>query len=287
MEQLTIGMAVYEDFDGVYFSIQALRYYHQEAPMSRIKFLVVDNCPSGKHSETIRKFVEGIGGTYIGTDEVKGTAVRNLIFERAQTELVLCMDSHVLIEPGAVRQLLEYYDKHPQSQDLLQGPLVYDDIYHMASHFQPEWRGGMYGTWAWDERARHKNDAPFAIPSQGLGLFSCRKSAWLGFNRRFSGFGGEEFYIHEKFRQAGRQALCLPFLRWLHRFGRPNGTIYRNKWEDRIRNYLIGWRELNLPTEELEAHFATIVGPKIVEQVKDGVLSEDAALDPAAKRKAA
>lgn len=278
MQELTIGMAVYEDYDGVYFSIQALRYYHQEAPLKRLKFLVIDNCPGGKHSEQTKKFVTGIHGTYIATDEVKGTAVRNLIFEKAETELVLCMDSHVLLEPGAIKALLAYYDQNPNSKDLLQGPLVYDDLYNMASHFKPEWRAGMYGTWAWDERARSKRAEPFEIPSQGLGLFSCRKSAWLGFNRRFSGFGGEEFYIHEKFRQAGRKALCLPSLRWLHRFGRPNGTIYRNKWEDRIRNYLIGWRELGLPTDELEAHFGTIVDKKIVAQVVEALEKEEAGL---------
>jgi hypothetical protein len=276
MEQLTIGMAVYEDFDGVYFSIQSLRYYHQDAPLSRLKFLVIDNCPGGKHSEHIKKFVtKSVGGTYIATDKVKGTAVRDLIFQEAKTELVLCMDSHVLVEPGAVKRLLAFYDQNPNTQDLLQGPLVYDDIYNMATHFNPEWRGGMYGTWGFDERARNKMGDPFEIPAQGLGLFTCRKSAWQGFNPRFSGFGGEEFYIHEKFRQAGHKALCLPFLRWIHRFGRPNGTIYPNKWEDRIRNYLIGWRELGLETQELEAHFATLTSVKIVEAVKASVLNEE------------
>lgn len=275
-EKLTIGMAVYEDFDGMYFTTQALRYYHQDADTSRIQFLVVDNCPDGTHSKATKDFIEKYvwGGRYIGTDKIKGTAVRDLIFEEADTELVMCLDSHVLLEPGALRRLLAYYDANPDSLDLLQGPLVYDDIYNMATHFTPEWSGGMFGTWGFDERARDKDGAPFDIPAQGLGLFSCRKAGWLGFNRTFSGFGGEEFYIHEKFRQAGRRALCLPFLRWIHRFDRPNGTKYRNVWEDRIRNYIIGWKEIGRPIDDIIDHFTGIIGAEKVEAVVKAVEAE-------------
>jgi len=274
-EKLTIGMAVYEDFDGVYFTVQALRYYHQDADSSRIRYLVIDNCPGGTHSEHIKKFVEGNvwGGRYIATDKIKGTAVRDLIFEEADTELVMCMDSHVLVEPGGVRALLDYYDKHPESKDLIQGPLVYDDIYNMATHFDPRWSDGMFGVWGQDDRASDKYGEPFDIPAQGLGLFSCRKNAWLGFNRRFSGFGGEEFYVHEKFRQAGRRTLCLPSLRWIHRFVRPAGTKYRNAWEDRIRNYIIGWREINRPIDDIVEHFSPIIGK---EKVMDIIAAIDA-----------
>ena len=79
---------------------------------------------------------------------------------------------------------------------------------------------------------------------QGLGVFSCRKDAWLDFNPRFRGFGGEEGYIHEKFRQSGQRCLCLPSLRWLHRFGRPNGVPYPLTVDDKLRNYLLDTRSL-------------------------------------------
>ena len=101
---------------------------------------------------------------------------------------------------------------------------------------------------------------PFDIPMQGMGLFSCRRAVWPGFNPRFRGFGGEEGYIHEKFRQNGGRTLCLPFLRWMHRFRRPMGVPYINSWEDRVRNYMIGFRELGLPTAELEDHYREILG---------------------------
>ena len=93
-----------------------------------------------------------------------------------------------------------------------------------------------------------------------LGLFACRRTAWPGFNPKFRGFGGEEGYIHEKIRQRGGRTLCLPFLRWMHRFGRPLGAPYVNRWEDRMRNYVIGFTELGLDTAEMEAHFAELLG---------------------------
>lgn len=118
----------------------------------------------------------------------------------------------------------------------------------------------MYGYWGTDERGKDPDAQPFDIPMQGLGLFSCRRAAWPGFNSRFRGFGGEEGYIHEKFRQNGGRTLCLPFLRWMHRFGRPMGVPYPNRWEDRVRNYMIGFRELGLQTAELEQHFQELLG---------------------------
>jgi hypothetical protein len=109
---------------------------------------------------------------------------------------------------------------------------------------------------------------------QGLGLFACRRDAWLGFNPEFRGFGGEEGYIHEKFRKAGRRVLCLPFLRWVHRFGRPLGVPYRNKWEDRIRNYVIGFGELGVPTDDLEAHFKELLGAPVAERIFADIRAE-------------
>jgi hypothetical protein len=97
---------------------------------------------------------------------------------------------------------------------------------------------------------------------------------WPGFNPLFRGFGGEEGYIHEKFRQAGGRTLCLPFLRWLHRFQRPLGVPYSNRWEDRVRNYLIGRRELGLPRDDIEAHFTELLGAGVANRMISAVDAE-------------
>ena len=102
------------------------------------------------------------------------------------------------------------------------------------------------------------NDPPFEIPGQGLGLFTCRKDAWPGFNPHFRGFGGEELYIHEKFRRRGDKAICLPWLRWWHRFGRPTGVPYQASAFDKCRNYVLGHVELGLPLDPIHEHFVSL-----------------------------
>ena len=96
---------------------------------------------------------------------------------------------------------------------------------------------------------------------QGMGLFCMSKKHWVGFNKSFSGFGGEEFYLHEKVRQHGGKTLCLPFLKWLHRFKRPNGVPYKLDIVDRIANYLIGWSELKIDTKQIIDHYRPLVYP--------------------------
>jgi hypothetical protein len=260
-KKLTIGMATYDDYDGVYFSLQALRLYHPEIATA-VEFLVIDNHPGGPCAAPLKQLETKIPNyRYVPHDVEIGTAApRNKIFEEASGEFVLCMDSHVMFESGALKRLLAFFEENPATPDLLQGPLVYDDLGSCATHFHPAWRAGMFGYWEKDKRGAEPEAPPFEIGMQGLGVFACRRTAWPGFNPLFRGFGGEEGYIHEKFRRAGGRVLCLPFLRWIHRFGRPMGIPYRNKWEDRIRNYLIGYRELGLSSREAEEHFRRLLG---------------------------
>jgi len=255
--KLTIGMATYDDYDGVYFTVQAIRLYHQEV-WDDIEILVIDNNPGGPASQALKRLDSLDNYRYVPYGDRTGTAVREQVFAEAGSELVLCLDSHVLIEAGGLRRLLDYFDEHPGCRDLLQGILLHEYGHAMCTHFRAEWREGMYGVWDYDNRAEASE--PFEIPMQGLGLFACRRDAWPGFHPEFRGFGGEEGYIHEKFRQQGGQTLCLPFLRWLHRFERPLGIRYPLNWEDRIWNYWIGFTELGLDTGPIVEHFSDHLG---------------------------
>jgi hypothetical protein len=244
-------MATYNDFDGVYFTLQALRLYHD---LDNTELLVVDNYGCRYTGELVRTWARG---TYVLANDVVGTtAPRDLVFRRASGAAVLCCDSHVLFAPGAVARLKGFYRDNPDCDDLLQGPLVYDDGDLVSTHLEPVWREQMWGTWATDPRGRDRDGEPFEIPMQGLGVFSCRTDAWLGFHPGFRGFGGEEGYIHEKFRRAGRRCLCLPWLRWMHRFGRPQGIPYPLTVEDKLRNYVLGHTELGLDLAPVLAHFS-------------------------------
>lgn len=263
--KLTIGMPTYDDFDGAYFTLQSLRLHHPEV-MSEVDLVVADNNPSGPHGAALRTLIADWFGTpstrYVSVPEAKGpAAVKDRVFLLAETEYVLCMDSHVLLPPGSLKKLIELFRSGWDAGNLLQGPLLTDNLVDVHTHFDDTiWRGGMQGIWATDDRGRSADAEPFEIPAQGMGLFACRRSAWVGFNPKFRGFGGEECYIHEKFRQQGRKTMCLPWLRWLHRFGRPSGVPYRNDFEDRIYNYLIGHRELGLDPKPIADHFKQELG---------------------------
>jgi len=151
--------------------------------------------------------------------------------------------------------LIDFFEAGKDEGNLLQGPMLYDDLKGYATHFDLVWREQMWGIWGTDERGGHVNNEPFEIPAQGLGLFACRKDSWLGFNPFFRGFGGEEGYIHEKYRKAGKKTLCLPFLQWMHRFGRPNGIKYPITLDNKVRNYFIGHLELGMNVSPIIEHF--------------------------------
>jgi glycosyltransferase involved in cell wall biosynthesis len=241
--------------------------------VSEVEFIVVDNFGCDWTREYLTSWVKE--SRYIRYDKAVGTSMpRDLIFREATGEAVMCLDCHVLLVPGALARLKNYYSANPNCLDLLQGPLLNDDLLTLSTHFDPVWDDHMWGKWGYDARGHDPGQEPFEIPMQGLGLFSCRKAAWLGFNDSFRGFGGEEGYIHEKFRQAGRRCLCLPWLRWMHRFGRPYGASFPLDVGDRIRNYLIGHDELNLDLTPIFKHFAQYVDDARLRELAREVLGD-------------
>lgn len=261
--ELTIGMASYDDFDGVYFTIQSVRLYHPEVA-DRVAFVVVDNHPEGPHAVALKALENRIPHyRYVPFRGYRGTAVRDLIFREASSEIVLCVDSHVLFAPGALSALLDYFAARPGTCDLIQGPTLHDALDNrLATHQEPVWRDGMFGVWASDARGLDANGPAFEIDMQGLGVFACRQKVWPGLNPRFRGHGSEEGYLHEKIRRAGGRVLCLPALRWLHRFDRPSGPPYPIRWNDRVRNHLLGWQELGWNEYEVLDHFRSQIGDR-------------------------
>lgn len=272
--KMTIGMAVYDDYDGVVFTCQALALYHD---LRDCEIIIVDNNPRSPQGIYTAGYAQSVSARreglvrYIPMPEAVGTTQpRNRVFAEAHGEIVVCLDPHVLLAPGALSRLLRWYQDHPKSQDILSGPLLYDDLHRCETHFEPVWNvdtiteannqirkrySEMWGRWGSDPRGQHPDADSFEIWGQGLGLFTCRKSAWLKFNEHFREFGGEEGYIHEKFRQAGHRALCLPFLRWWHRFGRPAGVPYPLTRWNKVRNYVLGHQELGLELDPIREHF--------------------------------
>jgi len=249
---LTIGMATYDDFDGVYFTIQSLRLHHERCNTDDVEYIVLDANPEGEHGKTVKDFITGgVGklGKYIPyKKEISSSFHKYDVVKYATGKYVLILDCHILLKPKAIDYLLKYYELNPNCKDLIQGPMIYDDLKNYSTQFNPTWGGDMYGQWGTNTRACELGK-PFDIPMMGLGVFSCETRNWLGFNDQFKGFGGEEGYIHEKFRQNGGRTICLPQFKWMHRFGRPGGVKYPLVLEDRIWNYFLGWLELKRDPE--------------------------------------
>jgi hypothetical protein len=274
--RLCVGMATFDDFDGVWFTVQAIAMYHPEVA-DAVSFVILDNHPEGAAATDLKGLDERVPHLrYVPFRGYRSTAARDLIFREADADVVCCLDSHVLLKPGALGALLEYFEENPTSRDMIQGPLLSDDLSSVVgTHFEPTWSDGMYGQWATDARLADGAAGPFEIPMQGLGQFACRREAWPGINSRFRGFGGEEGYLHEKVRQGGGRVLCHPAMGWVHRFTRPSGPPYRPTWEDRVRNYRIGWGEIGWDIEPMEAHFREMLGA-IPEADPDAILNQTA-----------
>jgi hypothetical protein len=252
---LTIGMATSDDYHGASSSVQALRVYHADV-MDRISILVLDHDPTGRAAWPLKELEAQVEQLrYVPCDDVRGTAVRDLLFRYATSDWVLVIDDGMLFEPGSLDALLRYIEEDPDSDDLLHGPIESNEFAgKVAGHVDPTGRSegpGGEGTGAL---------APSGVPLRDLGCFAARRKSWLGLNPRFTGFGGEEAYLHEKYRQHGRRTRCLPFLRWARRFPEPAGTQYPNQRTDRLRNALIGWDELGLDTTEMIEQFRAPVG---------------------------
>jgi hypothetical protein len=269
---LTIGMPTYDDWDGVFFSLQSLRMHHAEVA-EQVEFVVIDNHPDSTHGQHCKRLLDSIpNGRYLPETEWQGPWVKDLVIRKAETPYALCMDSHVLLDHGSLRRLVEFFTqleqgtlpvlpgaRQPRRSDLFHGPLLYNDLTTVSTHFELVWRGQMWGIWATDDRGRQASGQPFEIPAQGMGLFACAVDAWGqagGFNRMMRGFGGEEGYIHAKFRKRGGTVWCLPFLRWLHRFDRSSVVTYPLTWENKVRNYYIGFIENGMDVEPIIQHFS-------------------------------
>ena len=259
--RLTIGMATYDDFNGVYFTLQALKIYHAlEEINGGCEILVIDSHPQG--CAATRKAVHDAGGVYQHRPDCPGTAApRDRLFREAKGEIVLCVDCHVLLHPNALNRVLRFFADPTNDKNMLQGVLVYDDGHNFATHMKPTWGAHMLGQWA-DNSNQRECGGVFEIQMHGLGLFAMRKTAWVGFNPRFRGFGGEEGYVHEKVRRAGGKVFCDANLRWTHRF-KPDHfrPPYPSTLDDRCFNYLVGHRELGLDPTPLLEQFEKVLAP--------------------------
>ncbi|SVD39365.1 uncharacterized protein METZ01_LOCUS392219, partial [marine metagenome] len=85
MAKLTIGMATYDDYDGVFFSVQAIRMYHPEI-IDQVELLVIDNNPDSPSGKEVKRLIEDYvpNGRYVPFTEYNSSFVKGKVFEEAQ-----------------------------------------------------------------------------------------------------------------------------------------------------------------------------------------------------------
>ena len=254
--RLCVGLATYDDFDGAWFTIASVLMHHPEV-VDDVSFVVIDNSPTGPASAALKDLETQIPRyRYVPYRAFHGTSVRDLVFREAQADVVLCLDSHVLIRPGGLAALVRYFDERPGSRDLVQGPLLGHDLRTVrATHMGPGWGSLMHGKWGNNGLADDFGEEPYELTSHGLGLFACRRDAWPGFHPMMRLFGAEEGYLHEKVRRQGGRTVGLPALAWGHRFARPRGVPYPHTGRAFLRNYEIAWGDLGWDLAAGRQHF--------------------------------
>ena len=261
---LTIGMATYRDWPGVWATIKSLQRHHAEV-WNLLEIVVVDNDPQGdpnsmselSHSGKAKRLCDAIAGRYEHFTVTHGTAAaKGRIFDLATAPAVLVIDCHVVFETGLIRKLIDWSEANQTSKDLWQGPCRDDTDGFIGTHFAPRWGGLMYGQWATDHEKLAAGE-PFEVDMQGCGMFACRKAAWPGFHPLLKGFGPEEFHLHQRIRRNGGKCLCIPWLAWDHRFGNPEGSSPPGtEPEKRLRGNLITHLDTGEPSiDEIRHHF--------------------------------
>lgn len=282
---LSVGFATRDDFDGAWMTVEALIAYHDDYVD---QVVVVDNSPeNSRHAKLLSEHVKNVKKVkYVRDSEPPSSCLpKNRVFTESDCEFAANCDSHVLFQEGAIRAVSEFWHRAPaDTRDILTGPCwagaspnrgmgTNQVLYEHENYDEPNgkpldyqfmaaWRGGGLGAWVMDSRGLAPDRPAYEIRKQGTGFFSMRRGAWVGFHPSFRGHGGNEAYLYEKVRKMGGRAWCLPAARWIHKFGRANGAPYPLNWEDRVRNYVTGFRDLGRPDLERGAiaHFTKICG---------------------------
>lgn len=238
--KLTIGWACHDDLEGSFWTASALRLYHLGNFRNKndVQLLIVDDLP--QKLDGLNNLANTVGAKYVHSPKGKGPAhAKNSVFEHADGEYVLLLDSHVILQNGAIDYIIKGINEKKIKKDMWCGPLLNENKDVIATHMVPKFRGDFYGVW------KIESTLPkiFEIPMHGTAMFLMKKEHFPMFSKNFSGFAGEEGYIHDKVRSNGGKVFFHKALGWIHRFLRSKPITYRCTLEDKIYNYMIAFYE--------------------------------------------
>ncbi|NBW09705.1 MAG: glycosyltransferase family 2 protein [Caulobacteraceae bacterium] len=254
--KLTIGMATYDDAQGVWWTLASLRAHHVDPHDDDVELLVIDDMPGG--CEETRRVCALSSARYVRHSKNLGPAhAKNTIWEHARGEYVLMLDCHVLLVPDHIEYLLAGIEQDRVGSDMWVGPLRNESGAIIATELAPRIRGDFFGTW----HVQASTELVRPVHAHGSAYAFMRRSRWPGFSNHFRGFAGEEIYIHDKVRQQGGSVIYHTALGWVHRFARFGAVPYKLTLNDKCRNYLIAAYECGWNVEQFATYFAKRLPP--------------------------
>ncbi len=288
---LTIGIPHCCDYQRLWHTLASLhkdRLAHGLVDL--VELLVIDNSLTvqdtelGKrHSDEARKRVSELPNARFETfTERPGTApTKNEVFRQARGRAVMCLDSHCELPPGVMTWAVNFWTAEQLNDDLHHAMELHLRMVEpdgtpaiCCSHRQEAFgRDGNFGICTVSPQAKHAR-LPFEVGAAGCGCFMARRETWLGFHQDFRGWGGEEGYIQEKYRQAGRKAWVHPEFQYVHQYHAIDGVSYQGRdWVTKAKNALLGFRELRYP-KLADIKAAHVQPRRLNEQQWNGLLQE-------------
>lgn len=254
---LTIGIPTCDDQRALFFTLLDLQRVRRDLGLTdQVEILVVSQSEKVNHREVERDHVaEILNARYVHMTDPKGAGpAKQAVFDHAKGNAVCCIDSHVILDTGVLSRLVAF--AATLDDGLYYGPNLRRRLTHqdgrpaiVGTHYLPRYGNkGNWGEWAVNPAAENPLAPPFEINSSGTGCFVAKRETFLRFHPAVRGHGGIEAYLPEKYRQAGRRVMCLPWLRWIHLYGYVDGSPYKGfEWGLKARNDLLGYAELGYP----------------------------------------
>ncbi|QDV30122.1 hypothetical protein Spb1_20500 [Planctopirus ephydatiae] len=245
---------------------------------------VPDKAKGQRHSEEAEKRVKELpNARFVSFIRVAGTApTKDEGIRQATGLFAICLDPHCEFPAGMLERILDWITAHPLDDDLhfameLHLRMVEPDgkpaacCTHRVARFGGD---GNFAVCRVDPQALAPGAAPFETETAGCAFFLVRRASWLGFHPLSEGWGGEESYLPEKYRQAGRRVWVHPDWQYVHQYHDIDGVAYSGRdWITKARVILRGFKELSYPPlAEIKANF--VQPRRMTEQQWQGLLQE-------------
>jgi len=276
--KLTIGIPTADDAMRTRWTIRVIQEMHPEV-LPVTEFLIIDNDPGGKESKILRDFAAYNAGTVRVVDcPTRGTfPPKAMVFDVARGDVVLLLDSHVVIKSGGLRKLLDFYSDNPTFDGLIHGPILTDGGTLMCTHQERSFGGpgiGQWGNYITGVNSSVANppgefgDRVVDVPMSGNWCWATLRKTWPreSLPKGLRGYGGDE-HLDGLFHKLGRRVVILESLTSWHDY------FHRSRSQsnyDKLRNDLLWLRA----TGEKELEAAAMDNYQFTDEVKQRILRE-------------